>query len=368
MTPALNQESGRETIARSLNLGGVAHDRLDVVFVSLDVESGGFLPKEHACHRKLLEVGLSTLDTREIRDIVPGENGAAWVSKMRATHYLMSDSVGIESNRLDSRKRRLMAGDKFEFGNTTVIDRDGLADALANDLQILDPQAMEEGLYGDGDGKEPIYRRIIFVVQDWSQEERYLRESIGLDLDKLGTVMSVADAQPIHSRFGDKKPGLARLMAAYNCVSLHLHNGANDAVYTLVVLVLGTLWRHAWDSQLQGDWSFMNATFPLLRIRGEEAILALKEILAAEMSGRCEQCARYGHVEIDCTQEVAVSSHKDMVPIVASIDNVWIETAKKIQAHSGVRLVLRLRGQEESVIRYPWPDTHQHRSFHSQRA
>ena len=57
----------------------------DVVFVCVDVESF------ERDHRLITEIGISTLDTRDLSTLPPGEGGIKWMSKIRARHFRIEE-------------------------------------------------------------------------------------------------------------------------------------------------------------------------------------------------------------------------------------------------------------------------------------
>ena len=76
-----------------------------VVFVCVDVEA-------YERNTKLVtEIGIATLDTKDIASVVPGEEGANWMSCIRARHFRINEHKHL--NNVD-----FVAGcaDRFEFG------------------------------------------------------------------------------------------------------------------------------------------------------------------------------------------------------------------------------------------------------------
>jgi hypothetical protein len=76
-----------------------------VVFVCVDVEA-------YERNTKLItEIGVATLDTKDIASIVPGEGGANWMSVIRARHFRIN-----EHKHLNNVEFVAGCADKFEFG------------------------------------------------------------------------------------------------------------------------------------------------------------------------------------------------------------------------------------------------------------
>lgn len=57
----------------------------DLVFISVDVEA---YEKDHT---KITEIGISTLDTRDLVGVAPGEGGKAWFDLIRARHFRIKE-------------------------------------------------------------------------------------------------------------------------------------------------------------------------------------------------------------------------------------------------------------------------------------
>ncbi len=76
-----------------------------VVFVCVDVEA-------YERNTKLVtEVGIATLDTKDLASVVPGEGGANWMSSIRARHFRIN-----EHKHLNNVEFVAGCADKFEFG------------------------------------------------------------------------------------------------------------------------------------------------------------------------------------------------------------------------------------------------------------
>lgn len=77
----------------------------DVVFVCVDVEA-------YERDSKLItEIGIATLDTRDLKDVVPGELGKEWMTKIRARHFRIKEHSYLNNT-------EFVAGcaDRFDFG------------------------------------------------------------------------------------------------------------------------------------------------------------------------------------------------------------------------------------------------------------
>jgi hypothetical protein len=63
------------------------------------------------CVELVTEVGIATLDTKDLASVVPGEGGANWMSCIRARHFRIN-----EHKHLNNVEFVAGCADKFEFG------------------------------------------------------------------------------------------------------------------------------------------------------------------------------------------------------------------------------------------------------------
>ena len=76
-----------------------------VVFVCIDVEAFEFSPNQ------ITEIGVATLDTKDIEGIAPGKNGCNWWKMIRAQHFIVREFRHLE-NKVHCQGNR----DGFVFG------------------------------------------------------------------------------------------------------------------------------------------------------------------------------------------------------------------------------------------------------------
>jgi hypothetical protein len=91
----------------------------DVVFVAVDVEA------YEKNHNIITEVGISTLDTADIKDIVPGLGGFNWMERIRSRHFRVSEHVHYTNDTFVSG-----APDLFLFGRSEFVSIDGIGRAI----------------------------------------------------------------------------------------------------------------------------------------------------------------------------------------------------------------------------------------------
>ena len=76
-----------------------------VVFVCVDVEA------YERNTRQITEIGIATLDTRDLESLNPGDGGVNWWEKIRARHFQIN-----EHKHLNNAEFINGCADRFEFG------------------------------------------------------------------------------------------------------------------------------------------------------------------------------------------------------------------------------------------------------------
>ncbi|KAF2493777.1 hypothetical protein BU16DRAFT_562738 [Lophium mytilinum] len=283
----LPKGEGQDLLKQILGLQGDATpiDFPDAIFASIDIESASWVPKHHASFGDVTEVGIATLDTRTIRNGAP--NLCQWMQKVEATHFRLNDTAGLRTKCRDYHGTPLFAADKFEFGCSTWAHRNELKNQIIDLLRVEDEAKLSSGSESKPEKK---YRDVVLVTHAWENEDKYLKQ-INLSYEEVGTIVSVLDTQVLESSPFWRQPGLLRLMGGLSIQPLHRHNGANDAVYTLAVLLGGAVNRYR--SENPDVCKELNCNI-------EEGLTLLKETIAAEVGGRCQHCDLFGHEKRFC--------------------------------------------------------------------
>lgn len=83
------------------------------IFIAIDVEAYEREPKQ------VTEVGVATLDTRDLKGVAPGTNGEGWQGAIRARHFRIAEYKHLVN-------KDFVEGcpEHFEFGNSEVIGSD----------------------------------------------------------------------------------------------------------------------------------------------------------------------------------------------------------------------------------------------------
>ncbi|ENI06892.1 hypothetical protein COCC4DRAFT_49509 [Bipolaris maydis ATCC 48331] len=199
-----------------------------VVFVCVDVES------YEGAHHKITEVGVATLDTRDLQGVAPGENGKAWREMIRARHFRIK-----EYKHLVNHLYVIGHPDGFLFGKSTLISLNEAANHVA---------ACFRAPFGGVDTpteQSNEKRNIILLGHDTLGDVHYLQQ-LGYDPVKEGNILEVMDTATMYRVWHrDQQPTkLGNILGDFDIVGWKLHNAGNDAVYTLQAM-LGICVREA---------------------------------------------------------------------------------------------------------------------------
>lgn len=77
----------------------------EVVFVCVDIEAW------EKNSKMITEIGVATLDTRDIKGVLPGKNGEYWMTKIRARHFRIKEHAHLHNTEYVEG-----CADKFDFG------------------------------------------------------------------------------------------------------------------------------------------------------------------------------------------------------------------------------------------------------------
>jgi hypothetical protein len=202
-----------------------------VVFVCVDVESF------ERAHHKITEVGVATLDTRDLIGVAPGKDGEGWREKIKARHFRINEHRHLVNS-------SFVAGhpDGFDFGESTFVSlKDApvhvatcfrpLFGVHASNTAESDIVAMMRGI--DLDEK----RNIIFLGHDTQGDVRYLQQ-LGFDPLKVDSMVETMDTATLFRvwRREQQPTNLGKILYHFDIMGWKLHNAGNDAVYTVSFL------------------------------------------------------------------------------------------------------------------------------------
>jgi hypothetical protein len=231
------------------------------IFICIDVEAN------ERRHEDVTEIGISTLDTLDLRDVAPGHDGKGWISWIRSRHLRITERGHIVNHQYVSG-----CPDRFDFGKSEWVS-------------LRDASKMVEGCFSppysahvpvtiterQPDGEEKAvtmkntipehkkrHRNIVLVGHSVLSDIQYLR-TLGCNLFSIKAMANQARSsiqssrnRPLLPNFLEaldtanlfqvlKRDGQQRSLNALlddlDIVGWNLHNGGNDARYTLEAMV-----------------------------------------------------------------------------------------------------------------------------------
>lgn len=195
----------------------------DVVIIAIDVEA-----YERAQHI-ITEVGVSTLDTRDLKGTAPGVNGQNWQQFVRARHFRVNEHKSYVNG-------DFVAGcpDKFEFGTSEWAGLQEMPSRLTRCFHepFSRPGSLDSTVLVNEDPEHK--RNIVLLGHDVEQDVQYCHR-LGFSVLGRGNMLSIMDTRAMYQAYTrDHSPrGLGSIMADFDFSAWHLHNAGNDAVYTM---------------------------------------------------------------------------------------------------------------------------------------
>ena len=225
-----------------------------VLFVSVDVEAFEYN------QRLITEVGISTLDTKDLVGIQPGVRGSNWVGKIRSHHFRVR-----EHGHLLNKNHVEGCPGKFDFGESGWIS--------IKDVSAVLEEYCHPTWLSHCDEKY----KVVLVGHDVSADIRYFNK-IGLDIVEM--VSDCLDTSNLYkaSNRDNRQYSLSALLLRYGIAARNLHNAGNDARFTLYVMVAIAL-DHFQNKKCAKDWEIEKLK------RVEVACELAKAKVCAELEG-----------------------------------------------------------------------------------
>ena len=206
-----------------------------VVFVCVDVES---YEKDH---KKVTEIGISTLDTLDLVNTPPGEGGQDWMKKIRARHFRIAEYAHLHNTEFITG-----CADRFEekFGKSEWISIHEAPQVIASCFRhpfsapgqypSYPADARAVGRYGSGSQHLPPVndmvpkRNIILVGHEISSDIQYLR-NIGYDVGNLSNILEAIDTVDLFRamKHGQQPSSLGSVLLDLGLIGWNLHNAVS---------------------------------------------------------------------------------------------------------------------------------------------
>ena len=221
----------------------------EVVFIAFDVEAN-----EHA-HHLITEIGVSTLDTKDILNLPPGPGGENWIKQIRSRHFRIEEHKHM-------RNKTYVFGnpDGFEFGESEFVSLKTGEAVTAVDNCFMFP--FSAGFQHDGtrnfkraqhlEPVGPAERRIVLIGHDVQTDVDYLSKmgskiftpslakyppvAAHPVMNSIQEALDVAVLYKILKNEANPR-SLGSVMADLGRDAWSLHNGGNDARYTMECLI-----------------------------------------------------------------------------------------------------------------------------------
>ncbi len=194
---------------------------LDVVFVSLDVEC---YERDHSC---ITEIGIATLDVRDLKGLGPGKEGKNWREAIRPHHYLIKEYAHLRNKEFVSD-----ASDRVEFGTSEWISYKDAPQVVAACFRTGAAGVLVEH------GPNRSSRNIVVVGHAVEGDLNFL-QGMGYNARQLNNLVDTLDVGVIDRDIkGDTQSrALGSIIYDVNIIGWGLHNAGNDAVYSLQALL-----------------------------------------------------------------------------------------------------------------------------------
>ncbi|KAM0720099.1 hypothetical protein Q7P37_004235 [Cladosporium fusiforme] len=198
----------------------------DVIIISIDVES------YEKAHGIITEVGVSTLDTRDLQGTAPGACGEGWQQFVRGRHFRVTENVSYKN-------KQYVYGcpEEFRFGKSEFVSLKDMPSTLTkcfhepfskpiDDTNANAQEAAEE---------DPQQRRnIVLLGHDIEQDIQYCHR-LGFSVLGRGNLIATLDTKAMYQAYTrDHSPrGLGGVLHDFGFAAWSLHNAGNDAAYTV---------------------------------------------------------------------------------------------------------------------------------------
>jgi hypothetical protein len=207
----------------------VAHScESDIIIIAIDVEA------YERAQGIITEVGVSTLDTRDLQGTAPGKNGENWQKFVRARHFRVNEHRNYVN-------RDFIAGcpDNFDFGKSEWVPLKNMPSVLTECFHepfskpthtSSTPPSMEE----DPSRK----RNIVLLGHDIGQDIDYCHK-LGFSVLGRGNMIATMDTKAMYQAYTrDKTPrGLSGVISDFDMLPWHMHNAGNDAAFTMYAML-----------------------------------------------------------------------------------------------------------------------------------
>jgi len=196
----------------------------DVIIISIDVEA------YERAQGIITEVGVSTLDTRDLQGTAPGTNGQNWQQFVRARHFRITEYKSYVN-------KDFVAGcpDNFDYGTSEWVSIKSIPSVLTQCFHEPFSKPTNGSNYQTPVAEDPSQKRnIVLLGHDVEQDIQYCHK-IGFSVLGRGNLIATMDTKSMYQAYTrDTSPrGLSGIMHDFDIPAWHAHNAGNDAVFTV---------------------------------------------------------------------------------------------------------------------------------------
>ena len=198
----------------------------EVVFVCVDIEAF------EGNHSLITEVGISTLDTKDIAEISPGPGGVNWMGKVRARHFRIRENSSYVNG-----EHVIGCPDRFEkaFGESEWIKKSEATSIVASCFKHPFSATSREKTAFMNEQEAP-QRNVILVGHSVSADIEFLRKA-GYNVKNLSTLVEILDTANLYRALKreTQAASLATLLQDLNIEAWNLHNAVSSGVIRWVL-------------------------------------------------------------------------------------------------------------------------------------
>ncbi|CAL5867574.1 uncharacterized protein PFLUO_LOCUS1793 [Penicillium psychrofluorescens] len=201
------------------------------IFISIDIEWNERIPEQ------VTEVGISTLDTLDLKGLPPGDFGTDWIKQIYSRHLRI-----IEFRHVVNKEYCEGCPDYFDFGKSEFIALVELPTTV--DVCFVPPYSATKDRFGGVPDYKKGPRKVILVGHSPAGDLKRLRDAgCAMFTDAANNEFfdnrKVYDtAELFKSLRGETGVrSLKHILHALNILPMNLHNAGNDAHFTLEALI-----------------------------------------------------------------------------------------------------------------------------------
>lgn len=200
----------------------------DVIIISIDVEAW------ERAHGVITEVGVSTLDTRDLKGTAPGKNAQNWHQFVRGRHFRVMEHTAYVN-------KDFVSGcpDNFNFGESEMVPLRKMPSILAQCFHEPFSKPPHASSTQTPVKEEPIEKRnIVLLGHDIGQDIEYCQK-LGFFVLGRENMIATMDTKAMYQAYTrDTSPrGLGSIMSDFDYTPWYQHNAGNDAVYTIWIML-----------------------------------------------------------------------------------------------------------------------------------